>query len=46
MSVIVSAVLSIPLAALGGVLIGPIVQTATRRRAREIRATAPRRTAR
>jgi hypothetical protein len=44
MSGIVSFMLSVPLAALGGLLIGPIVQTATRRRAREIRATAPRRT--
>ncbi len=43
MSGIVAFVLSVPFAALGGALIGPIVETATRRRAREIRATAPRR---
>ncbi len=38
---LVSFMLSIPLGAAGGALLGPIAMSATRRRARELRATAP-----
>jgi hypothetical protein len=41
LATLVSFALSIPLGALGATLISPIVATALRRRAREIRATAP-----
>jgi hypothetical protein len=43
---LLSIALSIPLGAIGGLLLGPVVATARRRRAREIRATAPGGTAR